>query len=128
MKDAHCTDLSLQRTGLFGDQVLYTEEFLTVWFKLPSQKQRIIHKKVDLLVTNPRHPSLQVHRLKRADRAVWDCYLIDSWPHRLLFMYLEGKILLVQMGSHRVVNRCHATKFDGKLQRSQHSCSRMSDA
>jgi mRNA-degrading endonuclease RelE of RelBE toxin-antitoxin system len=98
----------------FGERVLYTEEFLQVWQSLPPQKQRIVRSKVELLIANPGHRSLKVHRLKRADSEVWECYLINRFPHRLLFQRHDDKILLVQMGSHRVVNRCHKTRFGGK--------------
>jgi nucleoside phosphorylase/mRNA-degrading endonuclease RelE of RelBE toxin-antitoxin system len=98
----------------FGERVLYTEEFLQVWRNLPPQKQQIVRQKVGLLITNPRHHSLKAHRLKRADGELWECYLIRRFPHRLLFRYQGDKILLVQMGSHRVVDRVHVTRFEGK--------------
>jgi mRNA-degrading endonuclease RelE of RelBE toxin-antitoxin system len=115
MKDAQDPGIGTQEEAVtFGEKVQYTEEFLQVWRSLPHQKQRIVRKKLELLVANPRHRSLKVHRLQRADSEVWECYLIDSYPHRLLFQYQDDKILLVQMGSHRVINRCHVTRFEGK--------------
>ena len=103
-----------QEAVTFGEKVVYTEEFLQAWQDLPSQKQQIIRNKVGLLIANPRQHSHKVHRLKRADSDVWECYLIRRFPHRLLFQRQGDKILLVQMGSHRVVDRCHVTRFEGK--------------
>lgn len=111
MKDAQDSKDNTQGTVNFGKRVLYTEEFLQVWRGLPLQKQQIVRKKVRLLIANPGHPSLKVHRLKRADSEVWECYLIRRFPHRLLFQRQGDNILLVQMGSHRLVDRCHETKF-----------------
>ena len=111
MKDAQDSKDNTQGTVNFGKRVLYTEEFLQVWRGLPLQKQQIVRKKVRLLIANPGHPSLKVHRLKRTDSEVWECYLIRRFPHRLLFQRQGDKILLVQMGSHRLVDRCHETKF-----------------
>jgi mRNA-degrading endonuclease RelE of RelBE toxin-antitoxin system len=114
MKNAQEPNGSTQKAVHFGERVLYTEEFFQVWQSLPSQKQRIVRKKVGLLIANPGHPSLKVHRLKRADSEVWECYLINSFPQRLLFQRQGYKILLVQMGGHQVVDRCHVTRFEGK--------------
>ena len=114
MKDANEPQKDGHEAVNFGEKVLYTEAFLLVWRGLPPQKQRIVRKKVALLVANARHPSLKVHRLLRAENDVWECYLIDSWPHRLLFQYQGDTILLVQMGSHRIINRCHQGKFNAK--------------
>ena len=114
MKDARDSKGDTQKVVSFGKSVLYTDEFLQVWWSLSSQKQRIIEQKVRLLIANPGHPSLKVHRLKRADGDVWECYLIRRFPHRLLFQRQGDKILLVQMGGHRLVDRCHEMKFDGR--------------
>ena len=115
MKDAQDSKGDTQQALNFGKSVLYTNEFLRVWWSLSTQKQRIIGQKVKLLLTNPGHPSLKVHRLKRADSEVWECYLIRRFPHRLLFQRQGDKILLVQMGGHRLVDRCHEMKFEGRV-------------
>ncbi len=114
VKDMQDPKGGTQESINFGERVVYTEEFLRVWQNLPAQKQQIVRKKVELLIVNPRHHSLKAHRLKRADSDVWECYLSNRFPHRLLFRYQGDKILLVQMGSHRVVDRCHVTRFEGK--------------
>jgi mRNA-degrading endonuclease YafQ of YafQ-DinJ toxin-antitoxin module len=118
MEDGQNSKGDARRMLNFGDRVVYTEEFLQVWQHLSRQKQRIVRKKIALLVADPRHPSLKVHRLKRANSEVWECYLIDSFPQRLLFQRQGDKILLVRMGGHHVVDRCHTTKFGGKSRRS----------
>jgi hypothetical protein len=114
MEDGQGSKGDTQAFVNFGEMVVYTEEFLQMWQRLSPQKQRIVRKKVGLLIANPGHPSLKVHRLKRADSEVWECYLINSFPQRLLFQRQGNKILLVQMGGHHVVDRCHVTKFGGK--------------
>jgi mRNA-degrading endonuclease RelE of RelBE toxin-antitoxin system len=114
MKDAQDPKDNTQKAVYFGEGVLYTEEFFQMWQSLSPQKQQIVQNKVRLLVANPSHPSLKVHRLKRADSEVWECYLINSFPQRLLFQRQGDKILLVQMGGHQVVDRCHVTRFEGK--------------
>lgn len=99
MKDIRDPKSNTEESVHFGKRVLYTEEFLQVWKSLPLQKQRIVRKKVGLLLANPGHPSLKVHRLRRADSEVWECFLIGSFPHRLLFQRQGDKILLVHMGN-----------------------------
>jgi mRNA-degrading endonuclease YafQ of YafQ-DinJ toxin-antitoxin module len=95
----------------FGPNVIYTEEFLHRWECLPLQKQEIVRKKVALLATNPAHPSLKTHRLKQANTETWECYLINSYPHRLLYQIQEQNIRLIALGGHNVVDRCHLRDF-----------------
>ena len=111
MNEANEPKNTMQDEPDFGETIECSAEFLRVWRCLPPQKKRIVTRKIALLAENPRHPSLRSHQLLRADSETWECYLIDSFPHRLLYQYRETKILLVEIGSHKVVNRSHMRRF-----------------
>ncbi len=61
----------------------------------------LIDKKLTILQNNPRHPSLRLHKLSGK--------LINQWSLAIkadlmiLFQYVKGGILLVDIGSHNEV-------------------------
>jgi hypothetical protein len=46
--------------------IIASESFRRAWEELTPQMRGIVTAKIRLLVVNPGHPSLQVHKLRRA--------------------------------------------------------------
>ena len=93
----------------FGTQVTVTEHFLRDWQTLSPQMQRVVKTKVGLLTSNPRHPSLKVHRLRRLGGAIWECYISNT--HRLLYHQKQGQMYLHSLGKHQLIDKCHLRKY-----------------
>src|SRR5947209_7738107 len=89
--------------SMIQTQVIATPGFLKAYQRLSLQMQRIVDSKIEQLVSNPAHPSLQAHRLRmaKADK-VWSCYI--SINKRLLYQYKDGKIYLWDVGEHAIVD------------------------
>jgi len=67
----------------FGASIVLTDRFRRNWACLSAQARRIATTKVALLAENQRHPSLQVHRVRRSGGNIWECYV--SATLRLLY-------------------------------------------
>jgi mRNA-degrading endonuclease YafQ of YafQ-DinJ toxin-antitoxin module len=100
-----------RQSGMSGGksrQIIRTSPFLRAWKRLSSQVQKTVQQKIHLLAINPRHPSLQVHRLKRTHEPMWICYV--SGTHRLLYRWQETTLVLCDVGKHRIVDHAHHKK------------------
>ena len=64
----------------------YTQRLLRIYAKVPSQVQRAFDKQVELLLADPRHPSL---RTKKYDEAsgLWQARINRDWR---FFFTMEG--------------------------------------
>jgi len=80
--------------------IKYSNNFSRKLEKL-IKKDSLIKKKLDgklkLFVTNPRHPSLRLHKIETKEDA-WSIS-IDT-KLRVLFIYRNYGILMVDIGSH----------------------------
>jgi len=47
-------------------EIMASESFKRAWGQLTPRVRNIVRAKIHLLVVNPGHPSLHVHRLRRA--------------------------------------------------------------
>ncbi len=90
-------------------KVRMTVNFRQAWKRLTPQMQRIVRNKIDLLVENPSHPSLNAHRLRQVREAIWVCYISNSM--RLLYEYKADTLYLWDLGNHSVVDRVHLRRF-----------------
>jgi mRNA-degrading endonuclease RelE of RelBE toxin-antitoxin system len=86
-------------------QIIRNPLFLRAWRRLSPQVQKTVQQKIDFLAVNPRHPSLQIHRLKHAREPMWVCYV--SWTYRLLYRWQETTLVLCDVGKHRIVDHVH---------------------
>lgn len=66
---------------------------------------KVVHKAIGLLVENPRHPSLQAHRLVLAREGIWIGYISDG--ERILYEFKDNCLYLWSLGDHTIerVNR-----------------------
>lgn len=88
-----------------------TKNFREAFDNLQPQKQRIVREKISLLATNPRHPSLNVHRVHRAKTtlSIWECYIDHGM--RLLYEIRKGILYLWYFGGHEIVDDVHLHSF-----------------
>jgi mRNA-degrading endonuclease YafQ of YafQ-DinJ toxin-antitoxin module len=93
----------------FGADIVLTNRFRRNWEYLSVQARRIVATKVALLAENQCHPSLHVHRIRRSDKNIWECYV--SATLRLLYQQREGQLWLWDVGGHAVVERAYLRNF-----------------
>ncbi len=68
---------------------------------LPAAIKAKFKKQLRLLAANPRHPSLNIHRI-RGSSGYWEFYIDDAY--RCVFRR-EGKVyILIAAGPHKVVD------------------------
>ena len=91
--------------------VLTTDAFERGLSQLSHSMQAIAMKKIHLLAENPKHPSLNIHRIRqiKADVHIWDCYITESI--RLLYEVRDGMLYLWDLGQHAIVDNVHLRSF-----------------
>ena len=82
--------------------ILAYERFRKAYRELPPSIQRKVDKQLKLLVSNPRHPSLQVKRI-RGTESVWEGRV--DLHYRMTFEIQEEVIYLRVVGNHDEVLR-----------------------
>jgi mRNA-degrading endonuclease YafQ of YafQ-DinJ toxin-antitoxin module len=91
-------------------KVIATRSFRDAYKRLPAHVRKMVDNTIDLLASNPYHPSLQAHRLHQAKAEdVWSCYV--SINKRLLYQYKDGNIYLWDVGEHSVIERVRQRRF-----------------
>jgi len=90
-------------------QIIATPSYVKGYRRLTNQMRKIVDAKIEQLISNPAHPSLQVHRLRRAKADVWSAYI--SFNKRLIYQRVEGKIYLHEVGEHAIIERVHLRGF-----------------
>lgn len=85
-------------------RIIRTQAFRAAYAQLPTGVRKVVEEKIRLLVENPAHPSLQVHRLHHIrTQKVWICYI--SMNRRLLYQYKDDAVYLRDVGKHSIVER-----------------------
>lgn len=84
-------------------RIIYTESYLkraAKFIKLHPQLLPQYEKTLRLLELNPAHPSLRLHRLGGPLRDLHSVSINISYRITLEFLLEDGKIVLVNVGSH----------------------------
>ncbi|MBN1874335.1 MAG: type II toxin-antitoxin system RelE/ParE family toxin [Anaerolineae bacterium] len=68
---------------------------------LPTAIQKKFKKQLRFLAENPRHPSLNMHRI-RGTHNYWEFYIDQSY--RCIFRYENNVYYLIAAGPHKVVD------------------------
>lgn len=76
-----------------------TEEFLKRYRVLPKKIQKKVDKQLKFLASNPRHPSLKVHKLNDE----WEFYV--DIHYRGIFLWEGNMYTLLTVGGHKLVER-----------------------
>jgi len=76
-----------------------TQEFLERYGRLPKKIQRKVDKQLRFLASNPKHPSLKVHKLNDE----WEFYV--DIHYRGIFQREGNAYILLTVGGHKIVER-----------------------
>lgn len=74
-----------------------TERFAKEYERLPQHLQRRVDKTLELLLENPRHPSLQIKKIKGHENR-WEGRV--ALHYRLIFSIEGDTYLLLRVGTH----------------------------
>ena len=79
-------------------RVVYSDDFKQNVEKLPKDIKRQLVKKLDLMLENPRHPSLRVRKLKGRKDGTFEASI--NMEIRMTWEYIEDGIFLRNIGEH----------------------------
>ncbi|MBI3601601.1 MAG: hypothetical protein HY209_01720 [Candidatus Omnitrophica bacterium] len=82
-------------------ELIFTDRFKKNFKNLPSAIQKRFDKKLELFLTNPRHPSLNIHRYLGFDD-VWEAYI--SRQYRFTFSVTKESIIFRNIGPHNIID------------------------
>jgi mRNA-degrading endonuclease RelE of RelBE toxin-antitoxin system len=80
--------------------IVFTERVKKDYRLLPESIQKKFKKQVRFLADNPRHPSLQIHRIRGT--AYWEFYVDKAY--RCVFRIEGSTYYLLATGSHEVID------------------------
>lgn len=81
-------------------RLILSRPFEKAFAKLPKEIRETVYQKLEILLANPAHPSLQVKKMK-GTHTIWEMRL--SLSHRLTFEVGENAILLRKIGAHDIL-------------------------
>lgn len=92
-------------------ELLLTDEFKAILDASQPELKKQAMAAIQRLGIDPRHPSLQVHRIKNVP-GKWECYVNRDW--RIIYDW-DGLILrLWKLGDHRIIDRVHLYPFSSQ--------------
>ncbi|KJS81398.1 MAG: cytotoxin [Peptococcaceae bacterium BICA1-8] len=77
--------------------IFYSELFLDKIKQLPIEAKRALKKKLELLMENPRHPSLRTKKIQ-GQAGIFEASI--TMDIRMTWKYTEDGILLRNIGEH----------------------------
>ena len=83
-------------------KLLFTKTFARDYRKLPQEIQKAIEKQLDLLLANPKHPSLNIKKMQDP-RDIWEGRVTESY--RFTFQIEEDIYILRKVGTHDVLRK-----------------------
>jgi mRNA-degrading endonuclease YafQ of YafQ-DinJ toxin-antitoxin module len=81
--------------------IILTNPFKVDFKKLSKVEQKQARKSLRLLADNPKHPSLQIHRIKGAP--FWEAYV--SKDIRIIFERNSDTLILHAIGHHDILRK-----------------------
>lgn len=81
-------------------KLLLTERFRRDYSHLSSHLQDQVDHKLQLLLGNPRHPSLRVKKMQGGPN-IWELRVTEGY--RLTFLTAEGHYILRRVGTHDIL-------------------------
>jgi mRNA-degrading endonuclease RelE of RelBE toxin-antitoxin system len=79
---------------------IFTERFKKAYKKLSDKERKALRKKLDLMSTNPNHPSLRTKKVQGTDN-IFECSI--NMAIRMTWQYDGESILLRVVGDHDAV-------------------------
>ena len=83
-------------------KLLFSKKFIRQYHKLPSQLQKITDKQLDVFLSNPHHPSLNVKKMNDP-RNIWEGRISESY--RFTFQIQGDTYFLRKIGSHDILKK-----------------------
>jgi len=94
-------------------EIVISDEFQTELDDLPADLKERALQKIEMLISNPRHPSLQAHKLVRAP-GKWECYFTNV--HRIIYELDRNELRLWKIGDHSIIDRVQNFCFSAHTQ------------
>jgi mRNA-degrading endonuclease RelE of RelBE toxin-antitoxin system len=83
-------------------KLLFTKTFVRDYRRLPEDMQKTVDKQLELLMSNPQHPSLNIKKMNDP-REIWEGRITAAY--RFTFQ-IEGDIyVLRKVGTHNILKR-----------------------
>ena len=79
-----------------------TERFKKSYKKLPLQIKKLAKKQFRLLLSNPRHPSLNIKKMQDL-RNIWEGRITESY--RFTFQIEKDCYVFRNIGTHKILKR-----------------------
>lgn len=83
-------------------KLLFTKHFVRCYRRLPQRIQKAADKQLGLLLSNPKHPSLQVKKMQDP-RDIWEAWVTESY--RFTFHIQGDTYILRKIGTHDILNQ-----------------------
>lgn len=83
-------------------KIAFTKTFIRNYRKLPREIQKMVDKQLEILLTNPQHPSLNVKKMNDP-RKIWEGRVTASY--RFTFHIHEDIYLMRQVGTHDILKQ-----------------------
>lgn len=77
-----------------------TEKFKKDYKKLPDRVKKLAEKQFVFLLSNPKHPSLNIKKMHDS-RNIWEARITDSY--RFTFQIVKDSYILRKIGTHKVL-------------------------
>ncbi|MBI5788197.1 MAG: hypothetical protein HZA78_05020 [Candidatus Schekmanbacteria bacterium] len=81
-------------------KILFTKPFIKDYQFLPAKLQKLTDKHLELLFSNPQHPSLRIKKMEDP-REIWEGRI--SYSYRFTFQKVEDTYILRRIGSHDIL-------------------------
>ena len=75
----------------------FTKNFVREYRKLPQEIQKAVDKQLEVLLENPKHPSLNLKKMQDP-RGIWECRV--TYSYRFTFQIEDDTYILRKVGTH----------------------------
>ena len=83
-------------------KLLFTKNFVRNYRKMPQQIQQATDKQLELLLSNPQHPSLNIKKMQDP-RHIWEGRISRSY--RFTFQIENDTYILRKIGTHNTLKK-----------------------
>ena len=83
-------------------KIYRTDNFKKKYQKLPQPIKKATQKQLELLLSNPRHPSLNIKKMQDS-RNIWEARITKGY--RFTFQVEKDEYILRNIGSHDILSK-----------------------
>lgn len=84
-------------------KVVFSKIFKKAYQRLPPHLQKKFDEKLNYLLENPRHPSLQIHKIGSGSEGDRELYI--NMSYRAIFFFENNTYYFLNIGDHSIVDR-----------------------